>query len=257
MCWHNCNAPHMAVVRRRRLSKSRISLHKHLHIPGTAPLLPFLQLQTLFNPTGTYPPSWRWLSCAVLPAIPLHNGGRGRRRTQTHCNTCWCRCSLLSGTDSANFLLLSFFTKSFSDDSPWQISTRIHTIVSLKIHEHCSLPGLTSLRHSSPLYSPLFTSVPSSFFLPSSFSSVLPLPSFPITYQDSSPSPLSAEWLLWLTDNASAGECWEWGQGSGLQWPQEGGSVYTPSRLWLRTHMLLYRHQKSFYQSPNHKKLLP
>lgn len=108
MCWHNCNAPHMAVVRRRRLSKSRISLHKHLHTPGTAPLLPFLQLQTLFNPTGTYPPSWRWLSCAVLPAIPLDNGGRGRRRTQTHCNTCWCRCSLLSGTDSANFLLLPF-----------------------------------------------------------------------------------------------------------------------------------------------------
>lgn len=111
MCWHNCNAPHMAVVRRRRLSKSRISLHKHLHTPSTAPLLPFLQLQTLFNPTGTYPPSWRWLSCAVLPAIPLDNGGRGRRRTQTHCNTCWCRCSLLSGTDSANFLLLSFFYK--------------------------------------------------------------------------------------------------------------------------------------------------
>lgn len=92
-----------------------------------------------------------------------------------------------------------FSTKSFSNDSLWQISTRIHTIVSLKIHEHSSLPGLTSLRHSSPLYSPLFTSVPSSFSLSSSFSSVLPLPSFPIAKQDSSPSPfllwVAADWL--------------------------------------------------------------
>lgn len=77
----------------------------------------------------------------------------------------------------------------------------------------------------------------------------LPLPSF--SYNQPGLLPPTLPFLLWvaararwLTDNASAGECWEWGQGSGLQWPQEGGSVYTPSRLWLHTRMLTDRKQQ-------------
>lgn len=74
-------------LRGRRLSRTRISLHKHLHTAYPARLLP---LAALIPPAlrCTYPPRWRWLSCAALLLLPEQRmeaaAGGGHKHAATH-----------------------------------------------------------------------------------------------------------------------------------------------------------------------------
>lgn len=180
MCWHNGS---MAVARRRRLS--RISINKHLHGASTAPLLSFLPLQSVFNRARTYPPSWRWHSCVrrflLSHEIMEAGAGGGHKHTTTHADAdAPSRAALTQQTS-----LSSLFDKVILQRLPLtKIHPNTHYCEREDTHEHRSPPGLTSPRHSSPLYSALFTSVPSSFFLPSpspvlSYSQLGLLPSSP------------------------------------------------------------------------------
>lgn len=105
---NNCNAPHMTVVSPEGAETKQDqdlltqTLTHCLSCPTTTTGCPYPASLALHLPS----PLKVTLLCSAAAATRAENGGSGRRRTQTRCNTCWCWRSLLSGTDSANFLLL-------------------------------------------------------------------------------------------------------------------------------------------------------
>lgn len=105
MCWHNCSRE---AETKQEQDPLRQILAQSQHCPTTVVATTTKCLQSHPHlPSELKVTPLR----AALPAIPLDNRGRARSRTQTHHSTCWC--SLLSGSDSANFLFLLLFLLSW------------------------------------------------------------------------------------------------------------------------------------------------
>lgn len=195
MCWHNCSKEAGTKQEQDPLTQT---LAQSQHCPTT-----IVSTTTKCLQSHSHLPSEPKVTPlrAALPAIPLDNGGRARRRTQTHHNTCWRRCSLLSGTDSANSLLLPLWPSPSpatpSDKYPagstllwaWRYTSTAHRRDWL----HWDTPPPCTL-HSLHLSPPPFSLPPPSHPSPS--------PVLSYNQQDSSPPlcPFCSEWLHSLTD---------------------------------------------------------